>query len=87
MSRFAILAALVSALTAIAIATPIAGEETHVLEKRVTHTGKVILHHTARMPDAHRRGQATYYYPGLGACGETDSSSDPVTSSTPPAMR
>ncbi|KAI0725544.1 RlpA-like double-psi beta-barrel-protein domain-containing protein-containing protein [Fomitopsis betulina] len=61
MARFATLAALVSALTAIAIATPIAGEETQVLEKRVTHTGK-----------------ATYYYPGLGACGKTDSNSDPV---------
>ena len=41
MARFATLAAFVSALTAIAVATPIAGEETQVLETRVTHTGQV----------------------------------------------
>lgn len=41
MARFATLAAFVSALTAIAVATPVAGEETQVLEKRVTHTGQV----------------------------------------------
>ena len=41
MTRFATLAAFVSALTAIAAATPIVGEETHVLEKRITHTGQV----------------------------------------------
>ena len=39
--RLTTLAALVSALTAIAVATPIASEETQVLEKRVTHTGRV----------------------------------------------
>ncbi|KZT67882.1 hypothetical protein DAEQUDRAFT_693440 [Daedalea quercina L-15889] len=61
MARFAVLAAFASALTAIASATPIAGDESQVLEKRVTHTGK-----------------ATYYYPGLGACGETDGNNDPV---------
>ena len=43
MARFATLAAFVSALTAIAAATPIAGEETQVLEKRITHTGQVGL--------------------------------------------
>lgn len=78
MARFATLAALVSALTAIAIATPIAGEETQVLEKRVTHTGKVSFHDNDCIINAHRRKQATYYYPGLGACGKTDSNSDPV---------
>ena len=41
MSRLAVLAAFVSALTAVAVATPIAGEETQALEKRVTHTGQV----------------------------------------------
>lgn len=41
MTRFAVLAAFVSALTAVAVATPIAGEETQALEKRVTHTGQV----------------------------------------------
>ena len=41
MLRFATLAAFVSALTAIAVATPVASEETQVLEKRVTHTGQV----------------------------------------------
>ena len=41
MARFAVLAAFVSALTAITVATPIVGDETQVLEKRVTHTGQV----------------------------------------------
>ena len=41
MTRFAVLAAFVSALIAVAVATPIAGEETQALEKRVTHTGQV----------------------------------------------
>ena len=43
MARFATLAAFVSALTAIAAATPIVGEETQVLEKRITHTGRVSI--------------------------------------------
>ena len=30
------------------------------------------------MTCAHCHQQATYYYPGLGACGETDGNSDPV---------
>ncbi|KAH9921652.1 uncharacterized protein B0H18DRAFT_1020667 [Fomitopsis serialis] len=77
MARFTMLAAFIGALTAIAAATPIDGGETQALEKRVTHTGKVVL-----SPAAYRRNSdpvVAISHLIYGSGGNLDANTNPAT--------